>query len=144
MFISFSCLWVFNKSLNYSISATRSELFFEILILMFERFQLFFDLFKYVVKTVSQADQFIDNLVWSCIILAHNSLKERKKCFNLLNDVIFLFVSIHRIWSLLIKWERNIWNIGRLVVRLVSRVLAEAWCVDTRSWKSVVVHKIYY
>ena len=83
---------------------------------MFQRFKLLFDLLENSIKAIPQTDKFTDNLIGSDIVLSHDTLKEREECLDLLNDVGFLFVSIHGIMALLVKWERNVGNVCRFVV----------------------------
>ena len=92
---------------------------------MFQRFELLFNLLKNSVEAVSQTDEFADDLIGSGIVLSHDTFKEREECLNLLNDVGFLFVSIHGILALLVKWEGDVGNVGRLVMGLMCGVLAE-------------------
>lgn len=133
LFISFHGLRIIDKSFNNSISSTGSELFFEFLILVFERFELLFDLLENSVKAVPQTDEFTDDLIGSGIVLPHDAFEEREECLDLFNDVGFLFVSIHGILALLVKWEGDVGNVGRFVMGLMSGVLAEPGGGNTRS-----------
>ena len=133
LFISFHGLRIIDKSFNNSISSTGSELFFEFLILVFERFELLFDLLENSVKAVPQTDEFADDLIGSDIVLPHDTFEEREECLDLFNDVGFLFVSIHGILALLVKWEGDVGNVGRFVMGLMSGVLTEPGGGDTRS-----------
>ena len=126
LLISFGSLRVIDKSLYNSIPGTRSELFFEFFIFVFKRFELLFNFLKDSIKTISQTNEFGDNLIGSGIILSHNAFEEWKECLDFLNDVGFLFVSIHWILTLLIEWERNVRDVGRFIMGLVSGVLAKA------------------
>jgi hypothetical protein len=93
---------------------------------MFERFELFLNFLKDSIKTIPQTDEFVDNLIGSGIVLSHDTFEEGEECLDFLNDMGFLFVSIHGILSLLIEWEGNVGDVGRFVMGLMCGVLAKA------------------